>query len=77
MQHIKFGSTGLPVSRLCLGTMTFGVQCDQKQSFSIMDAAAEGGICFLDAADVYPLGGNGKTVGLTEEIVGYFWMMEA
>jgi len=70
MQHIKFGRTGLRVSRLCLGTMTFGLQCDEAQSHSIMDKAAEGGIDFLDTADVYPLGGGRPTVGRTEEIVG-------
>ena len=70
MQHIKFGGAGLHVSRLCLGTMTFGLQCDEPQSRAIMDAAAEGGIDFLDAADVYPLGGDIKLAGRTEEIVG-------
>ncbi|HEX4197857.1 MAG TPA: aldo/keto reductase [Caulobacteraceae bacterium] len=70
MQHIKFGRTGLRVSRLCLGTMTFGLQCDEALSHSIMDRAAEGGIDFLDTADVYPLGGGRASVGRTEEIVG-------
>ncbi len=70
MQHTKFGRTGLRVSRLCLGTMTFGLQCDEATSHSIMDAASEGGIDFLDAADVYPLGGGRSTAGRTEEIVG-------
>ena len=70
MQHIAFGRSGLSVSRLCLGTMTFGLQCDEAQSISILDAAAEGGIDFLDTADVYPLGGDKDTVGRTEEIVG-------
>ncbi|HXQ10924.1 MAG TPA: aldo/keto reductase [Caulobacteraceae bacterium] len=70
MQHTKFGRTGLRVSRLCLGTMTFGLQCDETESHAIMDAAAEGGIDFFDAADVYPLGGGRSTAGRTEEIVG-------
>ena len=70
MQHIAFGRSGLSVSRLCLGTMTFGLQCDEAESISILDAAAEGGIDFLDTADVYPLGGDRDTVGRTEEIVG-------
>jgi 1-deoxyxylulose-5-phosphate synthase len=70
MQHVKFGATGLRVSRLCLGTMTFGLQCDQAQSNAIMDASAAGGVDFLDAADVYPLGGDAATAGRTEEIVG-------
>lgn len=70
MQYVKFGRTGLKVSRLCLGTMTFGLQCDEAQSRAILDAAAEAGIDFIDVADVYPLGGGLHTVGRTEEIVG-------
>jgi aryl-alcohol dehydrogenase-like predicted oxidoreductase len=70
MQYTKFGGTGLQVSRLCLGTMTFGLQCDEAQSHAILDAAAEGGIDFLDTADVYPLGGGRPTAGRTEQIVG-------
>ncbi len=70
MQHTKLGRTGLRVSRLCLGTMTFGGQCDEARSHAILDAAAEGGIDFLDTADVYPLGGGRATAGRTEEIVG-------
>ncbi len=70
MKHVRLGRTGLQVSRLCLGTMTFGLQCDEKTSVSIMDRASDGGITFFDTADVYPLGGTGDTVGRTEEIVG-------
>lgn len=70
MEHTRLGSTGLKVSRLCLGTMTFGLQCDEPTSRAILDRAAEGGITFLDTADVYPLGGDLDTVGRTEEIVG-------
>jgi aryl-alcohol dehydrogenase (NADP+) len=70
MEHIKFGRTGLHVSRLCLGTMTFGLQCDERTSFAILDAAAEAGITLLDTADVYPLGGTVDIAGRTEEILG-------
>lgn len=70
MRHVNLGRTGLPVSRLCLGTMTFGLQCDEAESFAILDSAAEAGITFLDTADVYPLGGTFDHVGRTEEIVG-------
>src|SRR5882757_1552887 len=70
MKQVKFGRTGLRVSNLCLGTMTFGLQCDVPQSNAILDAAAAGGINFLDAADVYPLGGGHNTAGRTEQIVG-------
>jgi aryl-alcohol dehydrogenase (NADP+) len=70
MQHVRLGHTGLKVSRLCLGTMTFGLQCDEPTSRAILDAAAESGITFIDTADVYPLGGTLETVGRTEEIIG-------
>ena len=70
MKNTRLGRTGLSVSRLCLGTMTFGYQCEEDTSHAILDAAAEGGITFIDTADVYPLGGDGTTVGRTEEIVG-------
>jgi aryl-alcohol dehydrogenase (NADP+) len=70
MKHVRLGRTGLLVSNLCLGTMTFGLQCDEPMSFSILDRATEGGITFLDTADVYPLGGGLPSVGRTEEIVG-------
>lgn len=70
VKHTRLGRTGLSVSRLCLGTMTFGYQCEEDTSHAILDAAAEGGITFIDTADVYPLGGDGTTVGRTEEIVG-------
>ena len=70
MRHARLGRTGLSVSRLCLGTMTFGLQCDEAASVAILDRAAAGGITFLDTADVYPLGGGLDTVGRTEDILG-------
>ncbi|MEI6497600.1 MAG: aldo/keto reductase [Actinomycetota bacterium] len=73
MQHVRFGRTGLRVSKLCLGTMTFGGQCDEAQSFAIMDAAFEAGISFFDTADMYPANGAPVGQGLTEEIIGR-WM---
>ncbi len=66
----KLGQTGLTVSRLVLGTMTFGLQTDEETSIKILDTAAEAGINFLDTADVYPLGGGLPTAGSTEEIIG-------
>jgi 1-deoxyxylulose-5-phosphate synthase len=70
MQNKRLGRTGLQVSRICLGTMTFGFQCDEDASRAILDYAADLGVTFLDTADVYPLGGDLTTVGRTEEIVG-------
>jgi aryl-alcohol dehydrogenase-like predicted oxidoreductase len=66
----SLGRTGLKVSEICLGTMTFGNQADEREAFAIMDAAAEAGVNFLDTANVYPIGGSVETVGRTEEIVG-------
>jgi aryl-alcohol dehydrogenase-like predicted oxidoreductase len=75
MKTRHLGRTGLKVSEICLGTMTFGNQCDQPTSFAILDRAWEGGVNFLDTADVYPLGGGLERVGRTEEIVGA-WLRE-
>src|SRR4029450_2217604 len=61
MQYVRLGRTGLPVSRLCLGTMTFGLQCDEPSSRAILDRAAAGRITVLDTSDVYPVGGNLET----------------
>ncbi|MGJ7527594.1 aldo/keto reductase [Variovorax sp. GB1P17] len=66
----RLGRTGLTVSRLALGTMTFGLQTDETVSHQILDKAADAGINFLDTADVYPLGGTVETTGRTEEIIG-------
>jgi aryl-alcohol dehydrogenase-like predicted oxidoreductase len=66
----RLGRTGLTVSRLALGTMTFGLQTDEPTSHRILDTATDGGITFLDTADVYPLGGTVETTGRTEEIIG-------
>ena len=70
MEHTRLGRTGLQVSRLCLGTMTFGLQTDESTAVAILDRAAEGGIDFLDSSDAYPLGGDLSTRGITEEILG-------
>ena len=70
MKIKKLGRTGLKVSEICLGTMTFGNQCDEKTSFAIMDKAWAGGVNFIDTADVYPLPPQLSTVGDTETIIG-------
>jgi 1-deoxyxylulose-5-phosphate synthase len=70
MQIQRMGSTGLKVSEICLGTMTFGHQCDEPTAFAIMNKAAEHGVNFLDTADAYPVPPTPETAGRTEEIVG-------
>ena len=73
MNHVKFGRTGMRVSSLCLGTMTFGTQADEATSVDILDTAFDAGITFIDTADMYPNGQDGELAGLTEEIIGR-WM---
>lgn len=63
MQYHRFGTTGLQVSEICLGTMTFGNEADEKTSHALMERALEFGINFFDSAHNY-------NKGLTEEIVG-------
>src|SRR5580704_14109293 len=70
MKIRRMGNTGLKVSEICLGTMTFAAQCDEKTSFAIMDKAAEKGVYFIDTADVYPVPPTPETAGRSEEIVG-------
>jgi aryl-alcohol dehydrogenase-like predicted oxidoreductase len=67
MDYVHLGRTGLKVSRLCLGTMNFGPQTTEPDSFAIMDRALEMGINFFDTANVY---GWKKGEGWTEQIVG-------
>ncbi|HEY3878379.1 MAG TPA: aldo/keto reductase, partial [Trebonia sp.] len=73
MDHARLGRSGLQVSRLCLGTMTFGLQSDEATGIAVMDKAAEAGVDFFDTSDAYPLGGDLSTRGRTEEIIGR-WM---
>src|SRR5437588_4416533 len=70
MKTRRMGRTGLKVSEICLGTMTFAHQCDEKTSFQIMDKAAERGVYFFDTADIYPVPPMPETAGGTETIVG-------
>ncbi|MEO7096827.1 MAG: aldo/keto reductase [Polyangiales bacterium] len=67
MEFTQLGRTGLKVSRLCLGTMNFGPQTTEEDSFAVMDRAHELGINFFDTANVY---GWKKGEGWTEQIIG-------
>jgi aryl-alcohol dehydrogenase-like predicted oxidoreductase len=70
MEYRYIGKTGLRVSPICLGTMTFGSSADKKESFKIMDRAYEAGINFFDTAELYPVPPKESWSGMTEEIVG-------
>jgi aryl-alcohol dehydrogenase-like predicted oxidoreductase len=69
MQFKQFGRTGLMVSRLCLGTGTFGKQTDEAEGHRILNKAAEAGVNFIDTADLYP---PGAEVGGAEVITGHW-----
>ncbi|MCU0481986.1 MAG: aldo/keto reductase [Anaerolineae bacterium] len=70
MQYVNLGRTGLKVSRLCLGTMNFGPETTEADSYAIMDKALELGINFFDTANVY---GWKIGEGITEQIIGRWW----
>jgi aryl-alcohol dehydrogenase-like predicted oxidoreductase len=70
MQNRRLGSSPIYVSDICMGTMTFGNQADEKMSHRILDQSFEAGINFFDTAEGYPVPPDVKYVGLTEEIVG-------
>lgn len=70
MNYRYIGRSGLRVSPICLGTMTFGSQCDEKNAFAIMDKSYDAGVNFFDTAELYPVPPDEKLAGLTEEMVG-------
>jgi len=70
MKYRKLGTTDLNVSVICLGTMTFGEQNDQKDGFDQMDYALDRGINFFDTAELYAVMPRKETYGKTEEIIG-------
>ena len=73
MKKNRLGKSSIVVSDICMGTMTFGNQADEKTSCRIMDMAYEAGVDFYDTAEMYPVPPDIKYVGATEEIVGR-WM---
>lgn len=70
MDYVMLGRTGLRVSPLCLGTMNFGPETTEEDSYAIMDKALDLGINFFDTANVY---GRKKGEGVTEQIIGRWW----
>ena len=71
MKMNPLGRTGIQVSELCLGTMTFGTQTDEPTAHAQIEMALAGGINFVDAAEMYPVNPiSAETTGLTETIIG-------
>lgn len=70
MEYRELGRTGVKVSRLCLGTMTFGQQNSEAEGHAQMDCAVARGINIFDAAEIYPIPPKRETQGRTESIIG-------
>ena len=68
--HVDLGGSGLQVSRICLGTMTFGEQVDEATAHAILDQAVERGVNFIDTAEMYAVPTRAETYGRTETIIG-------
>lgn len=75
MEQRRLGSSGIVVSVIGLGTMTFGQQADKDESYKIMNSAVEGGIDFFDTAEIYPVPPTKELSGLTEKWIGD-WMRD-
>jgi len=70
MEYRRLGRTGLKVSALCLGTMTFRWTSTEEQSYRVLDRAWDAGINFIDTADVYSFWAPGNAGGVAERIIG-------
>jgi len=70
MRRRRLGRSGLVVSEICMGTMTFGSMADERTSHAILDRAFDAGVDFVDVAEVYPVPPDPKWAGVSEEIVG-------
>lgn len=70
MKFNYIGKSGLRVSNICLGTMTFGKKCAKELAFTILNKAYDNGVNFFDMAEVYPVPPTAETYGVTEEIFG-------
>ncbi|MGH8559514.1 MAG: NADP(H)-dependent aldo-keto reductase [Methylococcales bacterium] len=70
MRYHELGKTGLKVSELCLGTMTFGQQNSESEGFEQLDRALAAGINFIDTAEMYPVPPSSQSYGNTEAIIG-------
>jgi|TARA_B110000014_G_C20125332_1_gene598899 aryl-alcohol dehydrogenase-like predicted oxidoreductase len=70
MEYRKLGNTEVDVSKICLGTMTWGQQNTEEEAHEQMDYAIDHGINFFDTAELYPIPPKPETQGLTEKYIG-------
>ena len=70
MKYNNIPHTNLKVSKICLGTMTWGNQNNKKDAFNQLDYAVDKGVNFIDTAELYPVPADAKTSGRTSEIIG-------
>ena len=70
MQYTPLGYSDIRISRICLGTMTWGVQNTESEAFEQMDYALESGVNFWDSAEIYAIPPTPDTYGTTEAIIG-------
>lgn len=70
MKYRKLGSSGLDVSLICLGTMTWGKQNTEDEGHAQMDYALDQGVNFFDTAEMYAVPPSAETYGATESIIG-------
>ncbi len=70
MKYTTLPNTKIKISKICLGTMTFGNQNTEEEAHSQLDYAIERGINFIDTAEMYPIGGNAQIFGSTERYIG-------
>jgi len=75
MDYNSLGRSDIQVSRLCLGTMTWGEQNDEAEAHAQLDAALDAGINFIDTAEMYPVPPRAETYGRTESIIGR-WLQQ-
>lgn len=70
MKYTTLPDSDIKISKICLGTMTYGKQNTEREGHAQLDYAVERGINFIDTAEMYPIAGNAETFGSTDKIIG-------
>ncbi|MEL7416348.1 MAG: aldo/keto reductase, partial [Pseudomonadota bacterium] len=74
MERRQLGRTGIEVSALCLGTMTWGTQNSVEEAHAQIEMALDAGVDFMDTAEMYPVNPvSAETIGRTERIIGLWF----